>query len=79
MDYETAKKLMSTYDRMGAVLNEADSVIRTLSAEERSAYLPALTGLVADIWLKLQRPIVQQYEDLDPDAEYFKNKTKPDQ
>lgn len=72
MDHATASRIMAIYKDLGAVISEADSVIRTLPEAERGAHLRALAGLVDYVWLNLQRPIVHQYKDLDPDAGYFK-------
>lgn len=74
MDYSTAQQLMSMYERMGKIINEADNVIRTLPDIERTENLRALAGLIEHLWFALQHPIVRQYKDLDPDAEYFRNK-----
>ncbi|MGK5040712.1 hypothetical protein ACQ4WQ_10245 [Janthinobacterium sp. GB1R12] len=73
MDYATAQQLMSTYARMGKIINEADSLIRTLPDAERSEHLRALAGLINHLWFTLQHPIVRQYRDLDPDGDYFRD------
>lgn len=73
MDYSTAQQLMSMYERMGKIINEADNVIRTLPDIERTENLRALTGLINHLWSTLQHPIVRQYKDLDPDGDYFRN------
>ncbi|NHQ90774.1 hypothetical protein [Janthinobacterium lividum] len=73
MDYSTAQQLMSTYERMGKIINEADSIIRTLPDIERSEHLRALAGLIGHLWVTLQHPIVREYNDLDPDGDYFRN------
>lgn len=75
MDYPTAQKLMSVYERMGKLMMEADTVIRTLPDAERSEHIRALAGLNGHLWSTLQRPIVLEYADLDPDADYFRNKS----
>lgn len=72
MEYATAQQLMSTYERMGKLMNEADSLIRTLPDAERSEHLRALAGLINHLWFTLQSPIVRQYGDLDPDGDYFR-------
>lgn len=71
MDHSTAQQLMSMYERMGKIINEADSIIRTLPDIERSEHLRALAGLVNHLWFTLQFPIVREYRDLDPDGDYF--------
>lgn len=72
MDYATARKIMSTYKDLGSIISGADSIIRTLLETERGEHLRALAGLVDYVWLNLQRPIVRQFNDLDPDADYLK-------
>ena len=72
MEYATAQQLMSTYERMGKLMNEADSLIRTLPDAERSEHLRALAGLINHLWLTRQCPTVRQYGDLDPDGDYFR-------
>lgn len=79
MDYLTAQKLMSVYERMGKLMMEADSVIRTLPDAERSEHIRALAGLIDHLWSTLQRPIVLQHGDLDPDGDYFRNKPSGNQ
>jgi hypothetical protein len=72
MDRATAEQLMGIYQRLGAVLNEADPVIRALpDAAERSAHLHALGTMMGDLWFKLQLPVVREYRDLDPDRARF--------
>jgi hypothetical protein len=46
MDYSTAQQLMSMYERMGKIINDADSIIRTLPDIERTENLRALAGLI---------------------------------
>ena len=68
MDRLTAEKLMALYHRLGATLNEADTLIRGIADEsERTPYLSALGTMTQDIWLELMLPIVREYRDLDPD------------
>ena len=70
MDRETAERLMETYRRLGALLNEADGLVRRLPvAAEREAHLRAIASMMADVWIELMRPIVREYPDLDPDKE----------
>ncbi|MGK5027252.1 hypothetical protein [Janthinobacterium sp. RB2R34] len=72
MDQATAQKLMSLYQDIGLVLNEADTVIRTLPDAERHQHLSGLAETVMQIWSKLQLPVVRQYPELDPDREHFR-------
>jgi len=70
-----AKKLMEIYERAGSVLNEADPILRKIADEaERKSFLHPLGEMLADIWGKLQRPIVRKFPDLDPDkdTEWYK-------
>lgn len=76
MDLSTARQLMSVYERIGQGISEADGVIRTLPEAERSEHLRALAGLVDYVWSNLQAPIVREHRDLDPDAEYFRDKSQ---
>jgi hypothetical protein len=73
MDHSTAQQLMSMYERMGKIINEADNIIRTLPDTERPEHLRALAGLIDHLWSRLQLPIVREYKDLDPDGDYFRN------
>lgn len=72
MDRDTAEKLMAIYARLGAVLNEADPLLRPLPEEERLPYLRALGGMMGDLWIDLQWPIVREHPELDPDKEHFR-------
>lgn len=76
MDHSTAQSLMAMYARIGAVLNEADTVIRTLPEAERSEHLRGLAETTMQIWFKLQLPIVREHRELDPDKAYFQEKSK---
>jgi hypothetical protein len=74
MDHATARKLMDMYTRAGAVLSEADDVLRTLPEEERSPHLRALGGMHGHLWFDLQVPVVREHRDLDPDGDRFQRK-----
>ncbi|MBD8544444.1 hypothetical protein IFU00_19385 [Oxalobacteraceae sp. CFBP 8761] len=74
MDLPTAQQLMLVYERIGKDINEADTIIRTLSETERSQHLHALAGMVSYIWFNLQAPIVREHRELDPDKEYSQKK-----
>ena len=68
MNKTDAEKLMEIYERAGLVLSEADPILRNISdEEERKSYLYPLGEMLLDIWGKLQRPIVKQFPELDPD------------
>lgn len=72
MNQATAQKLMSLYQDIGLVLNQADTVIRTLPDAERHEHLSGLADTVMQVWHKLQLPVVRQYPELDPDREHFR-------
>jgi hypothetical protein len=68
VEKEAAQRLMKIFSEAGESLNLADPIIRNISdEEERTTLLRALGGLMADIWIKLESPIVRQFPDLDPD------------
>jgi len=68
MDHSTAEKLMSIYARLGAVMSEADPLIRALPDKaERNKHLRALGTMMQDVWVELMAPIVRERRDLDPD------------
>jgi hypothetical protein len=68
MDRLTAKKLIAIYRRLGDVLNEADSVVRSVADDgAREQQLRALGTLMQDVWLNLEAPIVREHPALDPD------------
>jgi hypothetical protein len=68
MEKADAEKLMKINERSGSVLSEADAVLRRIADEaERKSFLYPLGEMIADIWDKLQGPIVKKFPDLDPD------------
>jgi hypothetical protein len=68
MDHSSARDLMAIYQRMGAVLNEAEPIIRGLpESPERTKQLRVLGTIMADVWTELMAPIVREHPDLDPD------------
>ena len=71
MDHATAQQLMAIYAHIGGKINEADTIIRTLPEAERSLHLRALAGTINHLWCELQRPIVREHRDLDPDGDRF--------
>ncbi len=71
MDHATAQKLMSIYERMGAVMNEADPILRALPEAERIVHLRNLGEMMGDLWFKLQLPVVREHRDLDPDGDRY--------
>ena len=75
MDRTTAAKLMSIYERLGAVMAEANDVIGKLPDEkERAAHLRPLGTMMQDLWLNLQLPVVREHRELDPDGTRFQRK-----
>jgi len=75
MDHATAQKLMAVYDRLGQLINEADDIVRTLPEAERGAHLRSLAVVIQHLWTDLQRPIVREHPDLDPDGDRFQRKS----
>jgi hypothetical protein len=71
MDRNSAEQLMGIYGRISAGLNEANDVVRLLPETERVPHLHALGSVMADLWLKLQLPIVREHRELDPDGDRF--------
>ncbi len=68
MTRDDAERLMRIYSNIGDLLNSADPIIRNISNEnERKRLLRPLGHMMADLWLKLESPIVKQFPDLDPD------------
>lgn len=74
MDHSTAQKLMAAYERIGEALNGANSIIRTLPEDERTAHLRALGEMMGQLWSKLQLPVVREHRDLDPDGDRYQKK-----
>jgi hypothetical protein len=74
MDHSTAQKLMAAYERIGEALNGADSIIRTLPEDERTAHLRGLGEMMGQLWFKLQLPVVREHRDLDPDGDRYQKK-----
>jgi hypothetical protein len=68
MEKKTAEKLMEIYRQVGEILNNADPIIRNIEDDETKKQLIRPLGeVMADLWIKLERPIVKMYPDLDPD------------
>lgn len=67
MDRTVAEQLMAIYAKVGVALSEADPLLRALPEDERRPHLQALGTMMADLWMKLQSPIVREYKELDPD------------
>ena len=76
MDHSTAQKLMDAYKRIGEAINEADSIIRPLPENERTAHLRGLGEMMGHLWFKLQLPVVREHRDLDPDGDRFQRARK---
>lgn len=77
MDVKSAENLMAIYERVSGALNEAHDVVASLPEPERALHMLALGDAMADLWLKLQLPIVREHRQLDPDGDsrYFGIKT----
>jgi len=68
MNREDAKQLMKIYSSIGELLNSADPIIRNIpDKNERTKILRSLGDMMTDLWLKLERPIVKQFPEFDPD------------
>jgi hypothetical protein len=57
------KSLLALSEAMGAVNVALDALGDT---EERKALRRPLGGMMADLYIELQRPIIEQFPDLDP-------------
>jgi hypothetical protein len=76
MDRIRAEQLMAIYGRVSAGLNEASDIVFSLPESERAPHLHGLGNMMADLWLKLQLPIVGEFPELDPDGDKFQRKHK---
>ncbi|WP_154668342.1 hypothetical protein [Pseudoduganella violaceinigra] len=72
MDRIKAEELMGIYGRVAAALNDATYLVLSLPEAERATHLQALGPFMADLWLKLQLPIVREHRDLDPDGNRYR-------
>jgi hypothetical protein len=71
MERNSAEQLMAIYGRVSAGLNEASEFVHSLPESERAQHLQALGGVMADLWLQLQLPIVREHRELDPDGDKY--------
>ena len=70
MTREQAEALMKSLMALGEAMGEVNVVLDALGdTEERRALRRPLGGMMADLYIELQRPIIEQYPDLDPDKE----------
>lgn len=68
MTREQAEALMKSLQALGEAMGEVNVALDALGAtEERKALRRPLGGMMADLYIELQRPIIEQYPDLDPD------------
>lgn len=68
MTREQAEALMKSLLAMSEAMGEVNAALDALGAtEERNALRRPLGGMMADLYIELQRPIIEQYPDLDPD------------
>ena len=68
MTREQAKTLMKTLGALGDAMDAVSVAMDALGdTEERKALLRPLGGMMADLYIELQRPIIAQFPDLDPD------------
>ena len=70
MKKEDAKQLMAIYDTIGLALSDAVNILHNIEDKaELKRYLYPLGEVMADIWSKLQKPIVNNFPDLNPDKD----------
>jgi hypothetical protein len=76
MDLKSAEHLMAIYERVSGALSDAHDVVVALPETERTLHMRALGDAMADLWLKLQLPIVREHRQLDPDGDRFLDRPK---
>lgn len=76
MDRSSAEQLMAIYGKVSAALNEANDFVLQLPEHERTPHLQGLAGVMIDLWIKLQHPVVREHRELDPDGETYQSHLK---
>ncbi len=76
MDLKNAEHLMAIYERVSGELNNAHDVVVALPEPDRALHMRALGDAMADLWVKLQLPIVREHPQLDPDGDRFLDRAK---
>jgi len=68
MEKALATELMRSSMALGASLNAIAEVIEQISDErEKRLFRRAIAELMADVYIKIEAPIIREHEDLDPD------------
>ena len=69
MDKNLAVAVMASVKRLGENLNEIDRLVEELQPEaERENFRRSLGGIMADVYIKLMKPIITDHPELDPDG-----------
>ena len=68
MTREQAETLMKILGELYEAMSAVNVVLDALGdTEERAALRRPLGGMMADVYIELQRPIIEQFPNLDPD------------
>ena len=68
MNKDLATEIMAATAKVGAELNKVSDIIEQISdIPERTKFRRGIAGLMADIFIKIERPIIQEHPELDPD------------
>ncbi len=69
MDKELATQLMECFTEVGNGLNDAAALIEQIQDEaELQVLRKGIATIMANIYTELERPIIMQFPDLDPDV-----------
>jgi DNA-binding transcriptional LysR family regulator len=67
---ESAEALMQRLLQLSRAMDDVCAEIEQLeSDEERMQLRRGMSGMLADVYTELMRPLIQQFPDLDPDAQ----------
>lgn len=70
MDKNLAEKLMATLNAASDKLNEAAAVVEMISDhDEKRRFKASIAELMADVYIKLMKPIIREHKDMDPDRD----------
>lgn len=68
MKKDSAKALMEKLLRLSEAMDQVCILIDQLeSEEERKEFRRGMSGMLADVYTELMRPLIRQFPDLDPD------------
>lgn len=68
MDKKIALKLMDSLTKIETPLNNAAKIIESIEdVEEKKKFRKNIGEIMGRLYTDLQRPIIQQYKELDPD------------